>query len=200
MKIAKRNTDLELRGMRDIPHLIESCPMFVCDKCRAVENVVCTIGYYPNFKSYRPVLCSECAEGKWHGLFRKLSLIETEYVISDDKILLRRDGTRPLGVPRLTATPRKPKAPLQRIYVIPANGLVKIGIAADVKKRWCSLSTANAHLEPVAYESPMLKLAIEAERQVHQELAEFRVRGEWFRCEPAVAIAAIQRLEASITS
>lgn len=48
-------------------------PIFKCDRCGAAENTATTSGYWWNHVNKQPVLCSECADGKWHGLFPKQS-------------------------------------------------------------------------------------------------------------------------------
>lgn len=45
-------------------------PLFICEKCGTIENTA--VGHYwPVFAEHKPVLCSECHSGKWHGLFEK---------------------------------------------------------------------------------------------------------------------------------
>ena len=46
-------------------------PLFMCTKCRCVENTA--LGYYwpAKFKDKSPVECSECHTGQWHGEFTK---------------------------------------------------------------------------------------------------------------------------------
>lgn len=186
-----------MRELRSIPHLVEVCPLFACEKCQAIDNVVCTIGYHSNFEAGKPVLCSECAEGQWHGMFRKMRVSETDYLVSDQRILLSADGARRLGHPQFASAliRAQDQTSWQSIYVIPANGLVKIGIASDVNRRLAALRTGNPHIESVAYASAKLRCAGDVEKAVHLELAAFKVRGEWFRCAPEIAIAAIRRLE-----
>lgn len=59
--------------------------LFACSKCTAVENTA--LGdYWRALMDHDPVLCSECATGKWHGLFPKRLLKDTDYVV-------RKDGT-----------------------------------------------------------------------------------------------------------
>jgi len=42
-------------------------PLFVCDKCKCIENTALSPIYW--FEQKR--LCSECHKGKWHGKFKK---------------------------------------------------------------------------------------------------------------------------------
>lgn len=45
-------------------------PLFACSQCHAVENTA--LGEYWHSKAKgKPVLCSECSTGKWHGEFPK---------------------------------------------------------------------------------------------------------------------------------
>lgn len=94
----------------------------------------------------------------------------------------------------------EPPDPRQRVYLIPAGRMVKVGVARDVANRWRGLRCGNPAIRPVAYESRPLDRATWVESQVHRELAAFRVRGEWFKCRIAVAIAAIKRWEALATT
>jgi hypothetical protein len=43
-------------------------PLFNCSKCGVVENTALGEYWYNKAKG-KPVLCSECGEGKWHGRF-----------------------------------------------------------------------------------------------------------------------------------
>lgn len=45
-------------------------PLFKCSKCGALENTALGNYWMPSVEG-RPVLCSECDQGKWHGLFDK---------------------------------------------------------------------------------------------------------------------------------
>lgn len=74
--------------------------LFECTKCHAVENTACTSGYWPLKFDGKPVLCSECADGKWHGLFPKRLLSETSYVTAKDGTL-----EPPGGWPKSSAHP-----------------------------------------------------------------------------------------------
>ena len=45
-------------------------PLFNCSRCGAIENTA--LGqYWWNRRKGLPVLCSECADGEWHGKFPK---------------------------------------------------------------------------------------------------------------------------------
>lgn len=43
--------------------------LFVCSQCGVIENTALTTGYWWNHCNGLPVLCSECKDGKWHGVF-----------------------------------------------------------------------------------------------------------------------------------
>ena len=65
---------------------------------------------------------------------------------------------------------------------------VKIGISKDCLQRLESLQSQTfADLSVVGYFTyTSVALARELEKQAHTDLAEYRIRGEWFRPEPAV--------------
>lgn len=54
-------------------------PLFECTKCGAMDNTALTTGYWYAHSKGRPVLCSECADGKWHGQFPKRTPKEAGY-------------------------------------------------------------------------------------------------------------------------
>lgn len=81
------------------------------------------------------------------------------------------------------------------IYVIPCEDLLKIGVARDVKDRWRALATSNPLIGEPLYVSKTLDGAITIEREIHAELRKYRVRGEWFRCDPQIALDAVRRHE-----
>jgi hypothetical protein len=43
-------------------------PLFNCSRCGVIENTALGAYWHERAKG-RPVLCSECATGKWHGRF-----------------------------------------------------------------------------------------------------------------------------------
>lgn len=65
-------------------------PLFKCSKCSAMDNTATTSGYWWNKAQNLPVLCSECADGKWHGLFPKQTPEEAGYELGPH-------GYRPRG-------------------------------------------------------------------------------------------------------
>jgi hypothetical protein len=45
-------------------------PLFNCSQCGVIENTA--LGHYWWHRAKgKPVLCSECGEGEWHGQFDK---------------------------------------------------------------------------------------------------------------------------------
>jgi len=80
--------------------------LFACTKCSAVENTACTTGYWPHKMDDKPVLCSECADGKWHGLFPKRLLKDTHYVVAKNGTL-----EPPGGWPAVGSAPPQPEKP-----------------------------------------------------------------------------------------
>jgi len=55
-------------------------PLFECSQCHAVENTACTSESWWHRANSKPMRCSECADGKWHGMFPKKLVSETRYV------------------------------------------------------------------------------------------------------------------------
>lgn len=67
-------------------------PLFRCDKCGCVENTAC--GHYWSEKyEEKPVLCSECSDGVWHGKFPKRSA--EGMIIDQDGFLWTKEETMP---------------------------------------------------------------------------------------------------------
>ena len=42
---------------------------FICTKCGAVENTA-TSNYWVNKCDGKPIICSYCETGRWHGKFK----------------------------------------------------------------------------------------------------------------------------------
>lgn len=117
-----------------------------------------------------------------------------------------REITTPLPInearARLGLPPRKP-APAARtaaehapafLYVVTApDGTVKVGYATDPRRRLATLqSTAAQRLDLYATEAIDGQNPREAERHAHHILERHRIRGEWFRVHPEIALAAIR--------
>lgn len=69
------------------------------------------------------------------------------------------------------------------IYFIQRGNMVKIGFAANVKKRIRQLQTASP--EPIALIA-VLEAAPAVEKHLHHRFRKLRVRGEWFRLEKPI--------------
>ena len=55
--------------------------LFECTRCHAVENTALAgAGYWLNKVDGKPVLCSECVTGTWHGQFPKQLVADSRYV------------------------------------------------------------------------------------------------------------------------
>lgn len=47
-------------------------PLFVCDKCHAIDNTALNGNYWTRLIDKNPLhLCSECNTGQWHNQFTK---------------------------------------------------------------------------------------------------------------------------------
>lgn len=79
------------------------------------------------------------------------------------------------------------------IYFLRAGngGPIKIGYAADVEKRIAGLQTASH--EPLELMG-MVEGSPSYEKEIHQRLAAYRLRGEWFRPRDEV-LAAIEMIK-----
>jgi hypothetical protein len=65
---------------------------------------------------------------------------------------------------------------------------IKIGITGDIKSRLNSIITASGSIVVVLYVSEPMRNAEYLEGQIHNELKEFRVIGEWFNVGVEVAV------------
>lgn len=86
---------------------------------------------------------------------------------------------------------RSPEEP-SFVYVIGASGHpVKVGIAADVRKRLSGIQTGCPTRLRVYFEIEV-EDARAVERAAHKRLFNHKLSGEWFDCEPAEAVEAIK--------
>src|SRR4029077_13210159 len=78
------------------------------------------------------------------------------------------------------------------IYFIQAGderGPIKIGFSADVEKRLASLRTGNhERLEVIAKIMTDSPAAVES--RLHEQFADLRLEGEWFKFDERIAMAA----------
>ena len=86
------------------------------------------------------------------------------------------------------------------VYVVTLEGVknrCKIGVTGDLDKRVSQLSVASPFNVVVRHEFRMKTMddAYEAERKIHDELKEHRVKGEWF----AVSIETARNIAREIT-
>jgi len=73
-----------------------------------------------------------------------------------------------------------PKARIKGVYFVLSNRHVKIGHASDIRSRILGLQTSHPELlQLLAWEDGGYK----RERELHQQFAAHRERGEWFRPE-----------------
>lgn len=73
-----------------------------------------------------------------------------------------------------------PRARISGVYFVGSERHIKIGQAKDIGKRIRDLQTSHAEtLQLLAWEDGGQK----RERELHQEFAAYRERGEWFRPE-----------------
>ena len=49
------------------------CPLFQCDNpaCGSVDNSALVAMFWSKYLEKKPVFCSKCETGKWHGAFKK---------------------------------------------------------------------------------------------------------------------------------
>ncbi|MFC5646796.1 GIY-YIG nuclease family protein [Kitasatospora cinereorecta] len=112
-------------------------------------------------------------------------LVLRSWISPRDRVFLRQLRAAPQGQPSATVRPvppgRSQHIPLRSrpafTYVVGVEGspLVKIGIAADPKKRLSGLQTAQPLLL-----SLLLVQQGDYERALHRRFSACRVRGEWF--------------------
>lgn len=58
-------------------------PLFKCDRCDCIDNTALG-AYWHNKAEGMPVLCAECATGRWHGQFPKAAAQASGYVQRPD--------------------------------------------------------------------------------------------------------------------
>jgi hypothetical protein len=106
------------------------------------------------------------------------------------------EAQRRVDEAREAARLERQAAERQHVYVIGAAGAaIKIGIAADVAQRCADLQTASPVTLRVYYHIEAFGgLARRIEREAHQRLAEYRLRGEWFDYDPYEAAELVKGL------
>lgn len=131
---------------------------------------------------------------------------ETEkFLAANPKPRRRRKGEGKPPTDWLTnREPPRPPAPRadQGVYVIAnQDGAVKIGIAADVRKRLSGLQTATPYpLKLRLFVGDLQGRARQIEKECHRRLDQHRVSGEWFKVEWREAVDVVRRVVAAHSS
>jgi len=86
------------------------------------------------------------------------------------------------GEKRPTPIPR-PDNPNAVVYFVRSGDFIKIGTAGKPAKRMAELRTSSPVKLTLLLTIPG---GLSVEKALHQRFAELRVRGEWFRAEPAL--------------
>ncbi len=86
-----------------------------------------------------------------------------------------------------------PAQPGQRcVYVVGYDGFIKIGVAYDVVGRMRELQTGApqrlTHYQTILVDEA---IALRVEAEVHSRLAEHKTHGEWFECQPQLAVSTV---------
>src|SRR5690606_27489797 len=95
---------------------------------------------------------------------------------------------RLLKCPVVNETPKNSE---HFVYAIRSADLVKIGFAADPRKRMKAIQTGNPEAVEVVYleKHPTRGAAKVREAELHKRLKAFAVRGEWFKAEALQRVA-----------
>lgn len=80
------------------------------------------------------------------------------------------------------------------LYVFDFNDVIKIGVSIDPERRLKSVETASGRICSKVYAFGPTQYAYGFERQAHIHLGEHRIRGEFFSCSSAHALAELQRI------
>ena len=81
-----------------------------------------------------------------------------------------------------------------RLYVVQAGPHVKVGYTSKPKLRISELKHGNPLVAGYYFLSEPSFWATDMEREVHRELDEYWVRGEWYLCGPDIAVETIRRV------
>jgi len=120
--------------------------------------------------------------------------------------LARKDAARAYrpGQPKTKVRPaiRAMTNATMLVYVVGSyKGPVKIGIAHDVEKRLSALQTGHPHeLRIYGTVEVPADIAREVEMACHGELASRRLRGEWFKASPNLALTTVEMMAARLAS
>lgn len=85
----------------------------------------------------------------------------------------------PYGEPCQNNSKRKAFPKKRYVYLMKCGGRYKVGISENLERRVKELNNRPFPTEIVTH-SNMVHCAYEAEREIHEWLAEYRIGGEWF--------------------
>jgi hypothetical protein len=90
-------------------------------------------------------------------------------------------------------TPREAEAQARFVYVLErADGVSKIGISNNPKRRRSQIAQAGPDKLTIARIFRVGHVAVHVEACAKAMLEPLRIRGEWFRCVPGLAILAVE--------
>lgn len=104
-------------------------------------------------------------------------------------------GVKPKLLPYVEPPAPEDPETFPNIYIIRGGPYYKIGIAQDLKARLAAFGTHCPHKCSVVF-SLRSAIARGIEGDIHDDLAQYRVHGEWFKltkCQLAAAIESIKR-------
>lgn len=79
-------------------------------------------------------------------------------------------------------------------FIASGRDIIKVGMAKDVGKRVRALQTGGPFEMKVIHKIEVAAERVAAlEKLIHKRLKRYRIRGEWFRVEPALAIRTAER-------
>lgn len=109
--------------------------------------------------------------------------------------LFRRRGFTFLPVGFRLPEPVAPPPRKAFVYVIPAGEIFKVGVAKNIGRRLSGLRVGNPMIdEPLLTVQFEEKDAYKVEGLIHTELRQFCVGGEWFNCDPSLAMNLLKML------
>lgn len=118
------------------------------------------------------------------------------YLVSDDPAALIERAAEELLAIELSQGTEIPTQSdgVTYVYVLKRDDLVKVGISSEPKKRLAHINytSGQSPAEPCHFHASSKWEAAFIERAVHLRLSSKHAEGEWFRCTPEEAIAAIE--------
>lgn len=80
--------------------------------------------------------------------------------------------------------------PQMTLYVVSTAGGVKIGITGNPRARFTALRAASLDVLEIEFQAAGPRRMIQrAEARCHDDMRQHRIKGEWFDCRPARAVA-----------